>query len=186
MTFIYLSNQHPLTLETFPDGRFYPKDWSYTVDVPYSCAPVWCAYSGDLTDEIHSWTNPISGQVYKTHPLGLTTCDSSFYGGFYEITAIKGLTFEEGESWCPDTSAKIHVEKTDARSIWNPFFQRYDQSCNKHFLCKGVQKEMESSSDCGSCLYFDMFTKCRHLFFEVYCDCGMRDGREHHTDSDSD
>lgn len=188
MTFFFLPEQHHLTLEVLPDGQFYTRDWSqsYTVQVPYRCAPVWCEYTGDWTDEGHSWTNPISGQVRETHPLGLTISDSSFYDGFYEITTIKGLTFEEGESWCPDTSAKIHVEKTDARSIWNPFFQRYDQSCNKHFSCKGVKKEMESSSDRGSYLYLDMFTLRRALFLNVYCECGLKDSYEHHTDSDSD
>jgi hypothetical protein len=179
MTFIYLPNQHPQTLKSLSNGLFYPKDWSYTVDVPYRCAPVWCAYSGDFTDESHSWTNLTSGQVYKTHPLGLTTCDSSFYGGFYEITAIKDLTFEEGESWCPDTSAKIRVEKTDARSIWNPFFQRYDQSCHCIPNNNKVEKRI---SNWGSVMYFDdTFRQCRELFFSIYCDCGMQNN-EHQLD----
>ena len=182
--FFYLPNQHPLTLETLPDGRFYPKDWSYIVDVPHGCAPVWCAYSGDLTDESHSWTNPISGKVYETHPLGLTTCDTSFFEGFYEIIAIEGLTFGEGEAWCPDTNTKIHVRKLTLRSVWNPFFQRYDPPCK----CGSdkVEKEMESSSDFGSYKYVDRFSGCKSLFFHVYCNCGMRDNREHHADSDSD
>jgi len=189
MTFFFLPEQHPLTLESLPDGRFYTKDWfkSYTVQVPYGCAPVWCEYTGYWTDKSHFWTNPISGQVHTTHPLGLRfILDNSFTDGFYEITPIKGLTFGEGKAWCPDTNSKIPVEKTDRRSVWNPFFQRYDPPCENSWQCKGVQKEMESSSDCGSYLYLDMFTQCRDLFFKVYCNCGMRNGREPHTDSDSD
>jgi len=188
MTFFFLPKQHPLTLDSLPDGRYYTKDdWaSFIVKVPNDCAPVWCEYNGDWTNEGHYWENPISGRVHTTHPLGLTTSDSSFFDGFYEITAIEGRTFSEGEAWDPDKNSKIPVEKTDPRSIWNPFFQRYDQSCNKHFSCKGVKKEMESSSDCGRYLYLDMFTECRELFFEVYCQCGLNGGRENHTDSDSD
>ncbi len=188
MTFFFLPKQHPQTLESLPDGQFYTKDQpqSYTVKVPHFCVPVWCEYVGDWTNEGHSWKNPISGQDHTTHPLRLTTSNGSFFEGFYEITPIKDLTFGEGKAWCPDTNSKISVEKTDKSLLWNPFFQRYDPPCNKDFRCKGVQKEMESSSDCGSYLYLDMFTQCRDLFFKVYCNCGMRDGREHHTDSDSD
>jgi hypothetical protein len=186
MTFFFLPKQYPLRLESLPDGLFYIKDdmAPFIVQVPPGCAPVWCEYSGDLS-EYHSWTNLISGQVRETHPLGLTISDSSFFEGFYEITAIEGLTFEEGEAWCQDTNQKIPVKKTDPQSIWNPFFQRYNQSCNKYFFCKGVKKEMKPSSDCGKYLYLDMFTECRELFFEVYCKCGLKGGREHHTDSDS-
>jgi hypothetical protein len=185
MTFFFLPKQHPLTLKTLPDCRYYTKDSSgFDTQVPYGCAPVWCEYTGDLID--HSWTNPMSGRVHETHPLGLTIRDSSFTDGFYEITAIEGLTFGEGEAWCPDTNQKIHVEKTDQQSIWNPFFQRYDPPCENSWQCKGVKKEMESSSGRRSYLYLDRFTQCKHLFVEVYCKCGMRDGREHHTDSDSD
>ena len=188
MTFFFLLKQHHLTPEELPDGRYYTKDCSkdgsYTVQVPNGCAPVLCEYTGDLF-EYHSWTNPISGRVYeKTHPLGLTKQDGSFFDGFYEITAIEGLTFKVGEAWCHDTNQKIHVEKTDAQSVWNPFFQWYDPQCK----CGNgkAKKEIESSSDRGSYLYFGMFTQCPHLFFDVYCNCGMRDCREHHTDSDSD
>ncbi len=185
MKSFFLSKQHHLRLDSLPDGRYYTKNHDFIVQFPHNCAPVWCEYTGDWTD--HSWENPISGQVHTTHPLGFTVnSDNSFFDGFYEITEIKGLTFREGEAWDPDNNSKITVEKTDPLSIWNPFFQRYDPPCNKHFSCKGIQKEMESFSDCGSYLYFDKFTQCRNLFFDVYCNCGMRDGREHHTDSDSD
>ena len=119
--FFYLQKQHPQTLESLPNGRFYTKDNSNIVQVPHGCAPVWCPYNGDSSDD-HYWTNPISGRVHETHPLGLTTSDSSFFEGFYEITAIEGLTFSEGEAWDPDKNSKIPVEKTDPRSIWNPFF----------------------------------------------------------------
>jgi hypothetical protein len=181
MTFIFLPKQHPQTLASLPDGKFYTKDWlrSFIVQVPNGCVPVWCEYTGNWID--HSWKNPISGHVYEKHPLGLPESD-----GFYEISEIEGLTFGEGEAWCPDTNTKIHIEKTDPMSIWNPFFQQYDPRCNKHFSCKGVQKEMESSSGRGSYLYLDIFTNCRHLFLDVYCGCGLKDGYEHHTDSDSD
>jgi hypothetical protein len=188
MTFFFLPKQHPLTLKDLPDGLFYTKDWvqSSIVQIPPRCAPVWCAYTGDWTDGGHSWTNPISGRVYETHPLGLTKQDGSFFDGFYEITAIEGLTFKVGEAWCSDTNQKIRVEKTDVRSIWNPFFQRYDPPCDCWLNRGKVKKEISSSSDRGSYMYFDKFTQCPHLFFDVYCNCGMRDNREHHTDSDSD
>ncbi len=126
----------------------------------------------------------MSGRVHKTHPLGLTTKDTSFYEGFYEITTIDGLTFREGEAWCPDTNAKIHVDKIDPKSIWNPFLQRYDPACN----CSSgkVIKEMSSSSDIGRYLYLDMFNQCKELFFDVYCICGLRNGCHHYPDSDSD
>ena len=162
--FFYLPNQHPLTLETLPDGRFYPKDWSYIVDVPHGCAPVWCAYSGDLTDESHSWTNPISGKVYETHPLGLTTCDTSFFEGFYEIIAIEGLTFGEGEAWCPDTNQKIRVEKTEPRSIWNPFFKRYDPPCHR---CNPRRIKYDFVNESFHEIFLDHMT----IFYEVYCAC---------------
>ena len=188
MTFFFLSDKYPLTLKDLPDGRFYTKDWllGCTLPVPNGCVPFWCEYTGDWTNEGHSWTNLRSGQVHTTHPLGLKfIVDNSFTEGFYEITAIEGITFGEGEAWDPDTNQKIRIEKLVPMSIWNPFFQRYDPPCNKHFFCKGVKKVMKPYSDCGSYLYLDMFTECRELFFEVYCRCGLEDSREHHTDSDS-
>lgn len=187
MKFFFLQIQHSLTLERLPDGRFYPIDNSSAVKVllPHGCAPVKCFYSGDFFEN-HSWTNSFTGQVFeKNHPLNLEVSDSTFYNDFYEITPID-LTFGEGESWCHDTNQKIHVEKTDPRSIWNPFFQRYDPPCDCWLNRGKVKKEISSSSGRGSYMYFDMFTECRHLFFEIYCNCGMRDGREHQSGSDSD
>ena len=182
----YLPKQHPQTLESLPNGRFYTKDNSNIVQVPHGCAPVWCPYNDDWVDD-HSWTNPISGQVHeKNHPLGLMfIADKLFTDGFYEITEIK-LTFGEGEAWDPDTNEKVRVEKIVPKSVWNPFFQRYDPQCDNYWHCKKVKKEVSSSSDCGKYRYFYMFTQCRHLFFDVYCKCGMRDDREHATESDSD
>jgi hypothetical protein len=185
MTFFYLPEQHPLSLENLPDGRFYTKDQllCFVYQVPHGSAPVWCFYSGDWVED-HSWTNPMSGLVHETHPLGLNFIkDNLFTDGFYEITELK-LIFGEGEAWCPDTRAKIHVDKIDPKSIWNPFFQRYDPAC-KCLSGKAI-KEMSSSSDYGSYLYFDMFIQCQELFFDVYCNCGLRNGCHHHTDSDSD
>jgi hypothetical protein len=182
MTFFFLPKQHHLTLYSLPDGRFYERYNFNIVQVPHGCVPVWCSYSGDWVD--HSWTNPMSGLVHETHPLGLKFMeDNSFTDGFYEITELK-LIFGEGEAWCPDTNEKIHIEKTDPMSIWNPFFQRYDPACN----CSSgkVIKEMSSSSDYGSYLYLDMFIQCKELFFDVYCNCGLRNGCHHHPDSDSD
>lgn len=179
--FFYLPKQHPQTLESLPHGRFYTKDNSNIVQVPHGCAPVWCPYNGDSSDD-HYWTNPISGRVHETHPLGLMfMMDDSFTGGFYEITQIEGLTFGEGEVWCSDTNQKIRVEKTDVRSIWNPFFQRYDPPCDC-FRSGKVKKEM----DRGSYMHFNIFIQCRPLFFDVYCNCWMRDNREHQSGSDSD
>jgi len=181
MTFFFLPKQHPLTQKKLPDGVFYPIDNSSVVNVPHHCAPVKCIYSGDFFEN-HSWKNTFTNQVFENnHPLNLEVSDSTFYDGFYEITKIKCLTFGEGEAWCPKTNLKIRVEKTDVRSIWNPFFQRYDPQCDC-FRSGKVKKEM----DRGRCMYFDKFTQCPHLFFNVYCNCGMRDNREHQTDSDSD
>jgi len=194
MIFIFLRERNhrtqktlpPLTLETLPDGRFYPIDDSSAVTVllPDSCVPVKCFYSGDYFE--HSWTNPITGEIFETHSLNLEASDRTFYDGFYEITKIKSLTFGEGEAWCSDTNQKIPVEKTDVRYIWNPFFQRYDQPCDCWLNRGKVKKEISSSSGRGSYMYFDKFTHCPDLFFEVYCNCGMRDNREHQSGSDSD
>jgi len=196
MIFIFLRERNhrtqktlpPLTLETLPDGRFYPIDDSPAVKVliPHCCAPVKCIYSGDFFKR-HSWTNTFTNQVIEdNHPLNLEVSDGTFYDSFYEITKIKCLTFGEGEAWCSDTNQKICVKKTDVRSIWNPFFQRYDQPCDCLLNRGKVKKEISSSSGRGSYMYFDKFTHCPELFFEVYCNCGMRDNRSHHSDSDSD
>ena len=170
MTFFYLPEQHPLTPKSLPDGLFYTKDQSqsYTVKVPHACAPVWCAYTGDWTNEGHSWTNPISGKVYETHPLSLTTSDDSFFKGFYEITPIEGLTFGEGEAWCPDTNQKILVEKTDQRLLWNPFFQRYDPPCDRDIdTCHPNRIKYDFTNDS----FHDTFADDMTIFYEVYCAC---------------
>jgi len=168
MTFFFLPKQHHLTLASLPDGRFYTKDWllSYIVQVQNGCAPVWCEYTGDWTD--NSWTNPISGLVYEKHPLGLTKSDGAFFDGFYEITEIKGLTFGEGDAWCPDTNQKIRVEKTDAQSVWNPFFQRYDPPCDRDTVecCSNrIKYDFVNESFDG------IFTNNMTIFYEVYCTC---------------
>jgi hypothetical protein len=193
MLFIFLPEQNhrlrktlpPLTRETLPDGVFYPIDDSSAVIVlvPHGCAPVKCFYSGDRFEN-HSWTNPVTGQFFEdNHPSNLEVSDGTFYDSFYEITKIKCLTFGEEEAWCSDTNQKIRVEKTNVRSIWNPFFQRYDQQCD--CLCFRIGK-VKKEMDRGSYMYFDKFTHSPELFFDVYCNCGMRDNRSHHTDSDSD
>jgi hypothetical protein len=175
----YLPNNHPEILDLDLHVYFYTKDWSQSsiVQVPPHCAPVCCEYTGDLTDGGHSWTNPISGQVYyETHPFGLTKQDGSFYDGFYEITEIQGLTFKEGESWCPDTNQKIHVVKTDGLSIWNPFFQRYDQPCNENkWECDSSPRVFYGSS--VSTLRFgaksieELLENDMTTFLQVYCKC---------------
>ena len=170
MTFFFLPKQHPQTLESLPDGRFCTNECSrsYIVEVPHGCAPVWCEYTGNWTKEDHSWTNPISGQVHTTHPLDFQRKSCLFFDNFVEITQIKGLTFGEGEAWCPDTNQKIHIEKTDQMSIWNPFFQRYDEPCPKN------------NSECvRNRIHYDfvehniheMFKDNMSLFFKVYCPC---------------
>ena len=167
MTFFFLLKQHHLTLEKLPDGLFYTKDWvqSSIVQIPPRCAPVSCEYTGDWTDGGHSWTNPISGRVYETHPLGLTKQDGSFFDGFYAITAIvEGLTFEEGESWCPDTNQKIRVGKTDKLSIWNPFFKRYDPPCHR---CDSNRIKYDFVNESFHEIFLDDMT----IFYEVYCAC---------------
>jgi len=188
MTFFFLPKRHFLTVETLPDGPFFTKkqlEENYEYQVPFYCVPVWCPYTGNFVDE-HTWENQISLHIHEKHPLGFTiSSDNSFFDGFYEITYIEGLTFEnEGDAWNPDTNEKIRVEKTDQMSVWNPFFQRYDPPCD--CLSGKVKKHMTSSSDCGRYMYFNVFIQCPILFFDVYCNCGMRDNREHATDSDSD
>jgi len=180
MTFFFLPNKHPQILEDLPyGGLFYTKGWSQSsiVQIPPRCAPVWCEYTEDwMKDEGHSWTNPISGQVYETHPLNLTKQDDSFYDGFYEITEIEGLTFEEGESWCPDTNQKIRVEKTEQQSIWNPFFKRYDPPCNENkWVCDSSPRVFYGPS--VSTLRFgfksieELLENDMTAFFQVYCKC---------------
>jgi len=172
MTFFFLLKQHHRTLEDLPDGRFYERDDSSIVQVPHVCAPVWCAYSGDWTKEGHSWTNPRSGTVYTTHPLCFTveSDSSSFFDGFYEITTIDGLTFREGEAWCPDTNSKIPVEKTDPLSIWNPFFQRYDPPCNKNLdTCFPKTKRITYNHETDD--FHELFSNNMKMFLDTYCPC---------------
>ena len=165
--FFYLPKQHPLTLDSLPDGRFYERDNSNIVQVHHSCAPVWCEYTGDWADGSHSWTNPISRQVHDTHPLGLKFIENnSFTDGFYEITAIEGLTFGEGEAWCPNTNSKISLEKTDPWSIWNPFFQRYDPPCHR-CIERRIQYDYVNESFHKIFLDDDIM----NIFYEVYCEC---------------
>ena len=169
MTFFFLPEQHPLTLDSLPDGRFYTKGYFYIVKVHYGCAPVWCEYTDDLMNEGHSWVNPISGRVHTTHPLGLTTSDSSFFEGFYEITTIEGLTFKEGEAWCPDTNQKICVENTNPLNIWNPFFQRYDPHCNRcSYMCDPTK--INYDVHCWDSFH-KIFTGDMTTFTNVYCKC---------------
>lgn len=169
MTFFFLPKQHPRTLEDLPNGRFYTNYWDYIVPVPHGCAPVWYEYTGDWTDEGHSWTNQMSDQVHTTHPLYFTVnSDNSFFEGFYEITPIEGLTFGEGEAWCPDTNQKIHIEKMDVRSIWNPFFQRYGQYCDRDtYGCNPHRIKYDYENDS----FDEIFTDNMDQFFEVYCVC---------------
>ena len=167
MTFFFLQQQHHLTLESLPDGRFYERDNSNIVQVHYGCAPVWCEYTDDWTNEGHSWTNPISDQVHHTHPLGLTMSDSSFFDGFYQITKIDGLTFKEGEAWCPDTNQKICVENTNPLNIWNPFFQRYDPPCNGD---PSVCDPTKINYDVWN-MFHKIFTGDMTTFTKVYCKC---------------
>ena len=189
MPFIFLSEQHHLTLEDLQDGPFYTNDraLSYIVQVPNRYAPVWCEYTGNRL-EYHSWTNPISGRIYeKTHPLGFTEkSDNSFFDGFYEITPID-LTFRKGEAWCPDkTNQKIPVEKTDQPSIWNPFYQRYDPPCNRDehdcdVLIPKIKYDRHES-------VHKIFEKDIDLFTTVYCPCCIckRCHNVHEWDCDND
>jgi len=169
--YLYLPKPHLLKMEDLLDGRFYIKDQllGSTLPVPNDCAPVFCEY--DWTDEGHSWKNPISGTVYTTHPLSLTEPDCFFFDGFYEITKIdEGLTFREGEAWCPDTNQKVHVEKTDPTSIWNPFFQRYDEQCNRHTEdCDPLRIEYNSETED----FHRSFNGDMTQFLNVYCRCSI-------------
>jgi hypothetical protein len=166
--FFYLPKQHPQTLESLPNGRFYTKDNSNIVQDPHGCAPVWCEYNGNWTNECHYWENPISGRVHTTHPLGLTTSDSSFFDGFYEITQIEGLTFREGEAWCLKTNQMVRVEKTDQTSIWIPFFQEYDQPCDRNeHDCESHRSKYDFSKN----RFHEFFSDDMNEFFKYYCRC---------------
>ncbi len=140
--------------------QFYMNDNFSYLPVHYYHVPVLCIYN--FNSEYDSWTNPISHQVHTTHPLGLTRQDGSFTDGFYEITRIEGLTFGEGEAWCHDTNQKIHVEKTDQRSIWNPFFQRYDPPCKCGELHR-INYDFENNT------YHVLFDEIMNEFEKVYC-----------------
>jgi hypothetical protein len=169
MPFFFLPEQHSLRVDSLPDGRYYTKGWnlySNLIPVPHGCVPVWCAH--DFSSEDPSWTNPISGRVYKTHPLGLRMQDGSFFDEFYEISAIEGLTFGEGEAWRPDTNQKIRVEKTDAQSVWNPFFQRYDPPCDRDtYDCDPHRIKYDFVNES----FHEIFIENMTIFYEVYCTC---------------
>ena len=164
MTFFFLQQQHHLTLDSLPDGRFYERDNYNIVQVHHSRAPVWCEYTCDWADGSHSWKNQISDRVHTTHPLDLTDQNVSFFDGFYEITPIEGLTFSEGEKWCTYTNQKIRVEKTDALSVWNPFFQRYDPPCHRCIL-RRIKYDFVNES------FHEIFLDDMTIFYEVYCKC---------------
>jgi hypothetical protein len=148
------------------------------VPVPHDHAPVWCPYTGDLTN--HSWTNHTSGQVYeKKHPLDLTEDDEAFFEGFYEIIETEGLTFGEGEAWCldtnpwcPNTNKKICIKKTDFASVWNPFFQRYDPPCDRRTdkCCPNRIKYHFGNASMNE-LFHSYFSLDMDIFYDVYCEC---------------
>ena len=172
MPFFYLPKQHPLTLEQLPDGRFFTKEQSqeqYVYQVPFGCGPVWCEYTGDWSPEGDSWTNQITCQIHTKHSLDFTRKNSSFYEGFYEITQIEGLTFGEGEAWDPDTNEKVRVEKIVPTSVWNPFFQRYDQPCDRdEYECDPQHIKYDFVNESFDSIFN---TDEKHMFFEVYCTC---------------
>jgi hypothetical protein len=169
MTFFYLQTQNSITLSTLPHGRYYTKEQvdSGVYPVPFRSVPCWCSYIGNYVD-VHNWTNSMSNQIYVKHPLGLTVADNSFLEGFYEITETEGLTFGEGEAWCPDTNQKIRVKKTDVRSIWNPYFQKYDQPCDRNeHDCELHRIKYDFSKNS----FHEFFSDDIEEFFTYYCRC---------------
>lgn len=162
---IYLSKEHPVRLDQLKVGPFYQVNCLSTVVVPYSCAPVWCEYTGDwIGPEGDSWTNPITGQIHTTHPLDFTRRNGSFYEGFWEVTQIEGLTLGEGEAWDPDTNKKVRIEKIVPTSVWNPFFQRYDPPCN----CDPQRIKYDHLNESFHIYFLGNQTD---IFFNVYCTC---------------
>lgn len=178
MIFFFLQKQHPLTRKDL-DSRFYTKSCSITVIVPYSYAPVSCEYIGDRKNKSHSWRNPISGNFYTTHPLGLTETDGSFFEDFYELTKINALIgkkgrenwiFRKGERWSPETNEiSFPFIFSDPKLVWNPFSQRYDPPCNRNehdcdVLIPKIAYDTHES-------VHEIFEEDIGLLTEVYCPC---------------
>jgi hypothetical protein len=178
--FFYLPEQHHHILKTFPHGQFYTMDNSGTIPIPFGCAPVFCRSIGDWTDDDRTWVNPFTLNTYTIHPLNVTIKDASFFDeGFYEITPIEGLTFDEGEAWNPnkgERGEKIRVEKTDPNSIWDPYFKRYSPPCQNK-IHKNRPNRIKYHPDDGHhalmCPDVLMCPECRALFVETYCRCNL-------------
>ena len=194
MIFFFLQKQHPLKRKDL-DSRFYTKSCSITVLVPYGYAPVSCAYTGDWTNEGHSWRNPISWKFYTTHPLGLTETDGSFFEDFYELTKINALIgkkgrenwiFRKGERWSPETNEiSFPFIFPDLKLVWNPFYQRYDPPCNRNeHDCDVIPK---IKCDTRESVH-EIFEKDIDLFTTVYCPCCIckRCHNVHEWDCDND
>jgi len=169
MPFFYLQTQNSITVSTLRHGRYYTEDQldSGIYPVPFQSLPYWCRYTGNHND-VHNWTHPTSGQIYETHPLGLTVADNSFLDGFYEITETEGLTFGEGEAQCLITNKKIRIEKTDRTSVWIPFFQKYDQPCDRNESDCELHR---SKYDFSKNSFHEFFSDDMKEFFKYYCRC---------------
>ena len=147
--------------------------------VPYGYAFVKVIYSRDKKTNSHSWINPYRSKPYKYHRMGLKEeIDPSFFEDFYELTKIKALIerprrekwlFLEGEVWRVEESGmSFRIMKTDLRSVWNPFFQRYDEPCPEdNYEC--VRNRIHYNFMEHN--IHEMFKDNMSLFFEVYCPC---------------
>jgi hypothetical protein len=169
MTFFYLQQPTRITVSTLRHGRYYTKDQvdSGVYPVPFRSVPYWYEYTGNY-DDVHNWKNPMSSQIYEKHPLGLTVADNSFFDGFYEIIETEGLTFGEGEAWCLKTNQPVRVEKTEPMSVWNPFFQKYDQPCDRNERdCELHRIKYDFSKNS----FHEFFSDDIEEFFTYYCRC---------------
>jgi len=167
--FYFKEGQSRINLETLQDGRYYTEKSlleNYLINIPHKCEPVWCPFTWDYELEEDKWLNPVSGREYYEHPLGLTNGDGPFYEGFYEITYIEDLTFEEGDIWNHKTNKKDRVENPNIQTcIWNSFRRCYEPRCDECFEDRIKHNPIEDT-------YHTNFTPDEmHLYFEVYCRC---------------
>ena len=152
--------------------------------IPYGYALVLITYNG--TEKGHAWKNPYRRKEYNEHPLGLKDTDGSFFEDFYELTKIKALIghtgrekwlFREGEIWCVDTyTMSFPIMKSDPKSVWNFFEQRYDQPCDDDTWKCDISPRVSYDSSireihfCSTSLH-ELFHDNMEEFLKVFCKC---------------
>ncbi len=162
----YLKRGQQLSMETLPDGPFFSKRNEYDIiQIPYGYILVRCDNTGDYDDP--EWRNPISGKIYREHPLGEKFGDP-YFEWFYEITPIEGPPFEEGDVWNHETNTTVRVEKPERTSVWNSFRQRWEPECTETWSCYRRRIKYDFVNE----RFYDCFpSEERHFFKDVYCGC---------------